>query len=453
MTPDLSRRQLLASLLGLGGVASLGGWHPGLPSLAHAADLASDQHFIFCYFSGGWDLLLGLDPRDPRTFRDDLKKTTRIQPGFGALSRASADIVSTSVPGMTFGPFIGGLAQHADKLTVVRGMSMDTLTHEVGRRRFLTGRAPAGLQAQGSSLSTILAATLGRDAPIPQLSLRVESYNDGFDTFASAIRVSSVDDLLRALRPSRFALSMSERNAVEALLEMTRSCASEQASPMRTAGHAARTAAQDLVSLGLDDRFDFAAETAEMEALRDAYGIDPRDLKSPAAQAAAAVNAVTSGIARCVSIEVARDLDAHGPDWASSHGPRQEAGFDVMAAMITDLQAREYKDTGTSWLDHTTLVGFSEFGRSPLLNSSGGRDHFLHNACVLVGGGLRGGRVLGRSSDVGMAPVAVDLATGTPQPGGTIVKPEHIYRALLTKVGITEDVGDYRAEAYAALLA
>ena len=49
---------------------------------------------------------------------------------------------------MTFGPYLGDLLGHASKLAVVRGISMDTLTHEVGRRRFLTG----GFQASGSGL-------------------------------------------------------------------------------------------------------------------------------------------------------------------------------------------------------------------------------------------------------------------------------------------------------------
>ena len=36
-----------------------------LPSRDVAAAAAlEDQHFVFCYFSGGWDILMSLDPRD-----------------------------------------------------------------------------------------------------------------------------------------------------------------------------------------------------------------------------------------------------------------------------------------------------------------------------------------------------------------------------------------------------
>jgi uncharacterized protein (DUF1501 family) len=444
----LTRRRLL-SLAGLGGTAAVTGL---FPRLAASDEIASDRYFVFCYFNGGWDLQLCLDPRDPGLFRDDLRRSTRIQPGYGELPSSYRDLVRSTVPDMTFGPYIGRLAEHAHELCLVKGMSMDTLTHEVGRRRFLTGRSPAGLQAQGSSLSTILAAWLGRDDPIPQLSVRVESYNDGMPGFSSAIRVTSVDDLLRALRRSNDALSSVAEAEVAASLERWEGADCTVASALRQEAHAAHRGAQTLVELGLDARFDFGAETDDMAAVRDLYGIDPRDLGSPSAQAAAAVTAITSGIARTVCIEATSGLDTHGPEWSSSHGPRLRDGFDVVAALLTDLASREYRDSGESWLDHTTVVGFSEFGRSPLLNSSGGRDHYLHNCCFLAGAGVRHGVVVGKHSDVGMAPTRTDLDTGETVPDGEIIKPEHIHRALLDSVGITEDVGEHRVAPLRAIL-
>ncbi len=353
--------------------------------------------------------------------------------------------------GDVIGHPIGDLADHAEKLCVVRGMSMDTLTHEVGRRRFLTGRPPAGLQAKGSSLATVLADRLGGGEPIPNLSVRVESYNDGFETWASGIRVSSVEDLVRALSPAPDSLSGDEQAVIDALLAEYGACPGAQRATAVREGLSARSAAQDLVRLGLDARFDFGANTAEMQALRDLYGIGS-DLSSASAQSAAAVTAITSGISRCVSIEIASGLDTHGPEWASYHGPSMEDGFDLMAAILSDLEGREYGNTGESWLSRTTVVGFSEFGRSTLLNSSGGRDHFIHNACVLAGGGVRGGQVIGASSDLGMTPQEVDLATGEVDlQGGTTIKPEHVFRALLEGVGVEDDVAGLEAEALTAI--
>ncbi len=450
--PALSRRQLLRGGLALGGgLAAFQAFRPTLLRAARADQTLEDRYFIFCYFNGGWDTLMCLDPRDPALFRDDLKKQTRIQLGWEYLAAEYQELVTTSVEGMVFGPAIGGLARHADKLCVVRGMSMYTLTHEVGRRRFLTGHAPAGLQDTGSSLSTVLAGYLGANEPMPQLSVLVESYNADQPSFATAIRVTSVDDLVRALSPAPDAVESSSQAALDGLLDQLRGCPTAL-STFAQQSDEFRLAAQDLVAQGLHERFAFDAESAEMEALRGLYGIDPYELDSPAAQCASAVTAITSGISRCVSIVVADDLDSHGPEWSSSHATRLQDGFDLVAAMIDDLESREYGTTGESWLDRTTIVGFSEFGRSPLLNSSGGRDHYLHNAAFLAGGGVRGGTVVGASSDVGMAPTPTDLETGLPSEAGETVRPEHLFRALLEGVGIAEDVVDYGVEPLRAVL-
>src|SRR5262245_45173417 len=54
----LTRRRFLQ-------LATVAGGAVGLRALpwVKAADLGS-QYFLFCYFSGGWDQLLALDPRD-----------------------------------------------------------------------------------------------------------------------------------------------------------------------------------------------------------------------------------------------------------------------------------------------------------------------------------------------------------------------------------------------------
>jgi uncharacterized protein (DUF1501 family) len=61
----------------------------------------------------------------------------------------------------------------------------------------------------------------------------------------------------------------------------------------------------------------------------------------------------------------------------------------------------ELRDRGL--LDRTTILWAGEFGRTPLINSNGGRDHFPQAfTCVLGGGGIAGGAVYGQTSDDGM---------------------------------------------------
>lgn len=452
MTPT-RRDFLLGSLLAGGGLAAaFGGLRP-FERLARAADAATDRYFVFCYFSGGWDILLGLDPRDPNDFHAGNMPETLILPGYDLLQAGGHDTGLVHAGGLTFGPYIGELSARADQLAIVRGMSMETLTHEAGMRRFLTGKPPSGLLARGSSAATWMASLLGHDQLVPNLSVQVESYNVDQPTWASALYVTSVSDLVAALQPTNSALGELEKTEIAALLEADAACPARQASPYARASEESRRAARQMIASGLWSSFDFAANTPEMQQLRDHYGIIPwMGLGTPEAQAALAVTAITSGVTRVASIQVASGLDTHFQEWETAQGPTQERGFAAVARMMDDLASRPFGDTGDSWLDHTTIVGFSEFSRTSLINGTRGRDHSLTNACFLAGAGVRGGTVIGRSSDIGMAPTTTDLETGESSPGGEVVKPEHVLQALFHDIGVTDDPADLRVPPLAAVL-
>ncbi len=64
--------------------------------------------------------------------------------------------------------------------------------------------------------------------------------------------------------------------------------------------------------------------------------------------------------------------------------------------LILDLKA-------SGLLETTTIVWMGEFGRTPQINPQGGRDHFPNAwSCVLGGGGIVGGSIVGKTSDDGM---------------------------------------------------
>ncbi len=70
----------------------------------------------------------------------------------------------------------------------------------------------------------------------------------------------------------------------------------------------------------------------------------------------------------------------------------------AFAALLEDLAAR-------GMLEETLVVCLAEFGRSPKINGSGGRDHWGHVFSVaLAGGGIRGGTVYGASDKIGGYP-------------------------------------------------
>jgi uncharacterized protein (DUF1501 family) len=70
----------------------------------------------------------------------------------------------------------------------------------------------------------------------------------------------------------------------------------------------------------------------------------------------------------------------------------------ALSALINDLTERNL-------LDETLVIVMGEFGRTPKLNTRGGRDHWPRVfSLVLAGGGVRGGQVIGSSDRVGESP-------------------------------------------------
>lgn len=107
---------------------------------------------------------------------------------------------------------------------------------------------------------------------------------------------------------------------------------------------------------------------------------------------------------RFVEVRLA-DWDSHADNFNRQRGlmDQLDPGF---AALLEDLDRR-------SMLGETLVVWLSEFGRTPKVNLAQGRDHFTRAwSCVLAGGGIAGGRVVGATTDDGLEiadrPVSVE---------------------------------------------
>ena len=257
-----------------------------------------------------------------------------------------------------------------DRISIVRGMSMDTLTHEVGRRRFLTGKSPTGLQARGSSASTWLSEYFGLAEPIPNLSVRVENFNSGRANAATALAVNSTSDLLRTLRPGPDTISGRLNGLIDAHLKVQTGCDNRSKSSIITQSEASRLKVSEMVQGNLADYFDFGSNTPEMRDLRDRYGFGPRDTTTASVQGALAVQAITKGISRCATIKL---RVVWTPTLMIGKATKAPARSGLSSRCKYDERTPEckYKGTGSSWLDHTVIVGFSEFSRTALINVRG----------------------------------------------------------------------------------
>jgi len=440
-------------------LASVGAFLPSmsmLPRLLHAGSVPTvrDRYFVFAYFSGGWDGLLALDPRDPNVFTPELAASNGIQTAYDTLRGLDETdyLTSTAVDGMTFGPFIGSdLASHASRLSVLRGVAMESVAHQVARRHTLTGIRPAGTAVRGSSVATLLAYLLGEDEPIPNLVAGMESFNIGHPLWASGLPAGGIEDLYQALSPPDAALLDGQRDALEEFFEKQEA---RIHTSLQEEIYGNRKIARSLVEQDLAGHFNIDSEEDGMPDLRERFGLDSGLTGDGGYMALMAAQALTKGVSRCITIKVADGLDTHqGTAWQNDHGPFMKQGFDSIAALVQYLSEVDYGDVpGDKWIDHTTIVCFSEFGRGSLLNSNGGRDHNLINAMLLMGGGIQGGQVIGATSDLGMQAQPVDLVTGALDSAGEVIGNNHIARTLLHSIGVDEDVGDFRASPVLSLL-
>ena len=88
-------------------------------------------------------------------------------------------------------------------------------------------------------------------------------------------------------------------------------------------------------------------------------------------------------------------FDNHGNIFEAmrNHGADMDP---AIASLISDLKAN-------GKLEKTLIVVLSEFGRTPRINDGGGRDHWARVfSCMMAGGGIKGGSIIGASDPDGM---------------------------------------------------
>lgn len=444
----LDRREFLKRAGLTAGALSLSGL---MGRTAHAAE-GMDRYYLHIYFEGGWDMLLGLDPRELADFPERMAPETQITPAYDRLpAQFSRELLDVS--GIKLGPCVGELPQVMDQLAIVRGINMGTLTHEVGRRHFITGKAPSGLAARGSAVPTLAAAQIGAQTEVPHLTHRVESYNVDQPAFAAALPVAAVGHLQYILQRSLGipdGVPANVKGALGAYWDKQRDCRAESgvsASRLADIYRDNRARARSVVESTLYRQFQF--DGPDTAVARAHYGISANNLENPFGRAALAAQAIKSGLSRTVSVVLADGLDTHDGGWAQDQSTRLAQGFTALSRLISDLATSEAPGGG-SFLDKTTVVVFSEFARTPRLNERNGRDHHLANTAILAGGGIKGGTVIGATSDVGMGPLPIDLATGQYQEGGVTMSPEMVLTTALTAGGF--DASSLRSEPIPALL-
>ncbi len=138
---------------------------------------------------------------------------------------------------------------------------------------------------------------------------------------------------------------------------------------------------------------DLARETA---ATKQLYGLDEKETAVFGRNCLLARRLVESGV-RFVQLYsgAGSGWDSH-TELEANHSRLCRSVDKPIAALLTDLKAR-------GLLDETLVIWGGEFGRTPMTEQKGGRDHNPTGFTMwMAGGGVRGGQEIGATDDLGL---------------------------------------------------
>ena len=322
--------------------------------------------------------------------------------------------IATSVAGVRFGEHLPRLAERMDRLALVRSVHHPMRNHNSAAAETLTGRTPLGgdleLLADDArsypSLGSLIAYGLGvRAHALPYVALPYAMINvvqlpgqtpgilgGKYDRFQVQGDPQAADFRVAALAPpsGRTERGLADREQLFHRLDRESGLAPRQQSMTVYQQRALAL----IRSEHLRSSFDM---TLEAESVRDRYG---RTLFGQSALLARKL--VKEGI-NCVAVFNGQH-NGQDANWDSHQNifPRHRQlipPYDqAVSALIDDLADR-------GLLESTLIVSMAEFGRTPKINGSAGRDHWPDCYTVtFAGGGVRGGAVHGASDKIAAYP-------------------------------------------------
>jgi hypothetical protein len=368
------------------------------------APAAQGEYFIFIHQFGGWDVTLATDPRneeagvatanelDPpqtaycNTNGVSLWKDVPLRPGSN-----SFDIITTS-SGMRLGPAFGpSLLALSDRCTVVNGIGTGTVSHKDGQDKAWTGRDDSGVEQIESSLDVKLAGLGGQGKLIPAMA--VGGFPSAFvgahlQGFAQPLRVQGVTQVGSSLKRSAAFDTPDDRSAVDAVL---------------------RAEAQEL-----GDRSVYASTfdqfTLQYQGLPQLLSPDMLSLFDPTNLQKAHPNFNYKGqfqgnvvLNAAFAIEAIRrrtlcsfafgmnGCDTHTSNY-QSHALILQETFEMIAQMVKEMDEVTFIDSSDKLSDRVHIFLTSDFCRTPLINGSGGRDHWPNNSWVIVSNKFKSGQ-------------------------------------------------------------
>lgn len=293
-------------------------------------------------------------------------------------------------------------AQCIDDIAVIKSCFGDMVVHSAAQYELFSGRTVPGFPSMGSWLtyglgteSQSLPAYVVMPDPKGALEAGQPMYNPGFlpAVYQPTMFRPGARPVLNLDLP-RHVTTEQRRRTLQFLREMNQSQASPQDDELN-----ARLSAYDVafrMQTAAPELFDLSRETKETLEL---YGIGREPTDDYGRRCLMARKLVEAGVRFTCVVSGGgpgnMQWDAHG-DIEENHLRKARETDQPVAALLTDLKRRGLLDT-------TLVLWGGEFGRSPEAQSGRGRDH--HNlgfTMWMAGGGIKGGRTVGATDDIGL---------------------------------------------------
>jgi len=401
----------LASMAGLGVVVG------GLPNAdeAKAADEAyTGPLWLTIHAGGGWDPTSMCDPKGAQSMTDSdpmnhYLAADRMQIGPFLVAPYYLDPADTRYEDF--------FTKYQNDLLVINGIDTQTNSHDVGTRITWSG----SLMENRASFAALVAAHHGPKLPMSYIS------NGGYDTTGGVIPVTRVGDqsVIQAVAYPDIISPLYDQNQTPFHPADT----VKRIQDARYARMQGFMAKQHLprIQHSMSTLFTSRLGSNELKKLSE-FLPEPNQMgQGLERQINFAIAAYRAGIC------IAANLSTGGFD---THGNNDQQQFPRQATIIEgmDFAMTKAQETGIGKEKVIVMVG-SDFGRTPGYNMQDGKDHWNITSMMLMGGTIKGGRVIGQTTDR-HGPMKLDPATLQPNENGISLKPGHIHLALRKLAGI-----------------
>lgn len=369
-----------------------------------AAPAGPDEFFLFIHAAGGWDVTLWADPRNERrgiiepasTDNSDTAPLRLWQDAPLAGDVRTFKLVERPGCRPLFGPGIGNLIDHCDRLCIINGLAMNTVSHPDGTALSITGRHLQGSRSPQASLDTILASELGTGQTLPSISVNYPSSfaGEGLDRRAVPLSVERIGSISRSLARTNLYTGEEDREDVTALLRDEASALARQSAyPEVPAGLELQYAGlKSMLSRDMQEIF----TEGKLRASHPEFNYKSRFHAAGCVSAAFAIEAMKRNLVRCVSFALG-GFDTHAANYRQQAQVQQDM-FDLIAVLLGKLDAAPHPHrSGAKLSEHTHILVVSDFCRTPQINIGGGRDHYPNNSALVISPRFRGNFVFGKS--------------------------------------------------------